>query len=163
MLKKATNYYWNNTDMKKKSLFCRAGWSPLMLFNLIFPIAVAVWFAIAGAWLPAAACLPVFILLNWNVLSVFLPGFRKKQAGKAEAAGEDGYFLSLEKETVRLLTLEKQHPYRLSSLKRVLTEKGRIYLIFEAQRMLFVPEEAAKEFAEALKRVKGIRQKAGSA
>ena len=150
-------------DMKKKSLFCRAGWSPLMLFNLIFPIAAAVYFAIAVAWLPAAACLPIFILLNWNVLSVFLPGFQKKQTGKVEAAGEDGYFLSLEKENVRLLTLERQHPYRLSALKRALTDKGRIYLIFEDQRMLFVPEEAAQDFAEALRRVKGIRQKAGSA
>lgn len=150
-------------DMKKKSLFCRAGWSPLMLFNLLFPIAIAVYFVVVEAWLPAAVCPLILILLNWPVLSVFLPSFQKKQLKNVEKAGEEGYLVTLEKENIRLLTLERTHTFRIAELRKALTTEGRLYLIFESQKMLFIPEAAAQDYVEVFKRQKGIRQKAGRA
>jgi hypothetical protein len=66
----------------------------------------------------------------------------------------------VEEENIRLVTAEGSYPYRLSGLRKVLADGGRIDLIFENQKMLFIPEEAAGDFAEALRLRTKIRQKA---
>jgi len=142
------------TVMRRKSLAFRAGWSPLAAFNLIFPFVLAAYAVLSSEWGLLPLSLAALVLFNLPTLWIFTPLYRRQVLSRVLPAGPEGYFLALCDKSLHLATRDHIMKYSLSELKKILTYREEIFLIFSRQNMVFIPESCADAFIEAMKKKK---------
>ncbi len=148
--------------MKKQSLRYACSWTGFMVFSLGFPLALAVYSALGGAWPTAALCLLALILFNLRLFIIFTPSYRNLIEGKLPDPGEDGYLLAVKGRTVYFLGADSGTSYSMDKLQKKVRDAEGLFLYFEKQNMLFVPQEAAAAFEVAAGLKKSIRAIAAS-
>ena len=136
--------------MKRRSLFCRAGWSPLMIFTLAFPLVLAAWTIATEQWNYLILSLLAVPVLNLYLLYIFTPFFRKRVLRQVLPAGPEGYCLGLYDKSMYLVTQDRTFRYSIASLKKILVDREDLFLIFENQNQLFIPGSCAPLFTAAL-------------
>ena len=148
--------------MKKRSLRYACGWTGFMVFSLGFPLALAVYSAVGGAWPTVALCLLAFVLFNLRLFVIFTPSYRNLIEGRLPDPGEDGYLLAVKGRTAYFLGADSGTSYSMDKLQKKVRDAEGLFLYFEKQNMLFVPQEAAAAFEVAAGLKKSIRAIAAS-
>ena len=148
-------------QMKRRSLLYPAGWTFLTFFAFLFPLIVAVFSAYGGAWQTFAFSIIIFFILNWYLISLFLPSYRRKVREQVLPPGEKGYLVAVREKTIYLLTERNAVEYPMQSLRRSARSAGDLFLYFKQQQMLCIPAEYADAFLRALKGEKSLKERAG--
>ncbi|MBQ5954287.1 MAG: hypothetical protein IJL47_09690 [Lachnospiraceae bacterium] len=152
-------------QMTRASFRYGPGWSGRTVFTFAFPLVLAVYSAIGGAWATFALCMAAFILFNMRVFLVFMPAYRAIIREKLMPPAEDGYLLAVKDKTAYLLGEGKAFNYDLAAMKKQVGTDDGLYVYFDKQAMLFVPQKAADGFlrASGLKKSLKARAEAGLA
>ncbi len=149
-----------NVRMKRASFRHTQGWTLSKIFSLLFPLGLAIYCAATGAWPYFALCMATFLLFNYNNLVIFAPAYRAIVREQIPEPSEDGYQLILKDKTLWLITAVKAFSYPLDKLKKTVKTDDGLYLYFDKQAMLYIPDEAADAYLRAVGKKKSIRDKA---
>ncbi|MBQ6075320.1 MAG: YcxB family protein [Lachnospiraceae bacterium] len=151
-----------NVRMKRLSFTCSAGWPMSTVISVVFPLALAVYCAMGGAWAYFALCMATFILFNFRYLVIFLPAYYEMTRAQTPEPAEDGYLLALKDKTAWVFSDHQAYSYPMDKLKKTIRNEEGLFLYFEKQSMLYVPLELADAFLEAAGLKKSLRIRAAA-
>ena len=145
---------------KRQSFRYACGWSWRIGFTLLFPLALGIYTAIYQSWATVALCLLTFILFNLRFFSVFTPAYRAMLAERFPPPTEKGYLFAVHDQIIWLVTALRTVKYPISTLKRTVRTEDGVFLYFEKQVMLYVPDPIADSLLRAVYGKKRLREKA---
>ncbi len=145
---------------KRQSFRYACGWSWRTGFTLLFPLALGIYAACYQSWATVALCLVTFVLFNLRFFSVFTPAYQAMLAEKLPPPTEKGYLFAVHDQSIWMVTAVRTVKYMISTLKKTVRTEGGVFLYFERQVMLYVPDQIADAFLRAVYGKKSLREKA---
>ena len=145
---------------KRQSYRYACGWSWLTGFTLLFPLALAAYAAVAGSWPTFALCIVTFLLFNFRLFTVFTPAYQALMLDKLYPPTEKGYLYAVGDQMIWFVTAVRTVKYPIRTLKKQVRTDGGVFLYFEKQVMLYVPDQISDAFLRAVYGKKSLSEKA---
>ena len=137
--------------MKRRSLRYPCGWSAIMAFTILFPLAFGIYSLIDRQWFTFTISLMALILFNLRLLVIFLPSYYDKAKNKLLPPASQGYLIAVCDRTICFGTRSRIVRYSFDSLRKTLRTEDGLYLIFDQQKLLYVSPELTEDLLQALR------------